>query len=333
MDGSGLSRRQLVRGMGLIAGGGLVAPVAGAALAGPASAAPTPGAPTTGVPEATRGALVAAVAPAVDPAWEYLTIGAYGWVPDVVTGTTVGSNGFYPSDASCFFRHPLELPQGAVVREVSFFAYNASPSTGVSVIVWRQTPPAPYASVTYDFTTPAANAHVVTLTSGLPTIDNTTTAYGLMGYLPTGGTFALQGARVAWSNGLVYTPITPTRVYDSRWSSAGGPVGVLHSGTSRTISVADARNGSGVTQADLVPVGAKAITMNLTVTGTTGGGFLAVTPGGSPGFTASTINWSASGQTLANGGDARLDSSRHLKVFCGGGGSSQFLVDVTGYYL
>ena len=65
----------------------------------------------------------------------------------------------------------------------------------------------------------------------------------------------------------------------------------------------------------------------------TGQGFLAVTPGDAPTYKASTINFAPSTPSLATGALVKLDAGRNVKVFIGGGGSANFLIDITGYYL
>ncbi|MBI4882777.1 MAG: hypothetical protein HY826_01830 [Actinobacteria bacterium] len=131
-----------------------------------------------------------------------------------------------------------------------------------------------------------------------------------------------------------FVPVSPTRVYDSR-AGAPSPTGLLVSGSNRLVSVADGRDGAGaVSVPNLVPAGAKAVTANVTVTGTTGGfGYLAINPGGNTVEGASTINWFGAGQTLANGVTLTLNASREVTVICNGGGSTQFIIDVSGYYL
>jgi hypothetical protein len=129
--------------------------------------------------------------------------------------------------------------------------------------------------------------------------------------------------------------VTPGRVYDSR-SNLPTP-GTLAAPASRTVSVKDRRDlaSGAVVQADFVPAGATAITANVTVAATVGAGFLAVNPGGVTTVGASTINWSAAGQILANGVTLTLGGDRQLNVIAGGSGgaSTQFVIDVTGYYL
>lgn len=126
-----------------------------------------------------------------------------------------------------------------------------------------------------------------------------------------------------------FVALDPARVYDSRW--ADGPLGT---GSTRVVSVKDKRNSSGgLVTPNIVPAGARAITYNLTIADTTLTGYLSCVPGNSSDFSTSSINWSFANALLANGSTVKLDTSRQVKVFCGGGGSSNFIVDVTGYYL
>jgi|CXWL01.1.fsa_nt_gi hypothetical protein len=127
--------------------------------------------------------------------------------------------------------------------------------------------------------------------------------------------------------------LSPGRVYDSR---AAAPLqGSIAGGQNRTISVADKRDTvtGAVTTANFVPAGAVAVTANITVSGTIGAGFLTVNPGGSTVVDSSTINWSGTGQILANGVTLTLSPLRQLTVVAGGGGSTDFVVDISGYYL
>ncbi len=128
----------------------------------------------------------------------------------------------------------------------------------------------------------------------------------------------------------VFHAISPARVYDSRKTFEQ----VISSGQNRTVSVADKRDpGSyAVTVPNVVPVGATAITYNITITGTFNGGFLSVNEGGNTVVAASTINWSATGLTIANGSVGKLDGNRQITVICGPNCSTHFIIDVTGYY-
>ena len=87
-----------------------------------------------------------------------------------------------------------------------------------------------------------------------------------------------------------------------------------------------------VTVPDLVLEGATAIACNITVTDTVGAGFAVVNPGDNASVAASTINWSHSDQTMANGIIVGIDDARRVTVVVGGGGSTDLVVDVTGYF-
>lgn len=129
--------------------------------------------------------------------------------------------------------------------------------------------------------------------------------------------------------------LTPKRVYDSR--AASPAQGTLAAGSNRLVSIKDGRDSVGaVTNLDMVPAGATAITANVTVTATTTAfGYLAINPGGDTVEGASTINWSTPGQTIANGVTLKINSSRQVTVICNGlaGAVTPFIIDVTGYYL
>jgi len=131
------------------------------------------------------------------------------------------------------------------------------------------------------------------------------------------------------SAGAVHA-IDPVRVYDSRL--AAGP---LESGFNRIVRVADGIDvHSGVVNhIDVVEEGAKAVFFNVAITLTTGAGFVLVAPGYATAVTASTVNWTGANQTVVNGSFTTLNSVRNVKVFAGGNGSTEFILDITGYML
>ncbi len=132
--------------------------------------------------------------------------------------------------------------------------------------------------------------------------------------------------------------ISPVRVYDSRLA-VPTPNGKLSTGQNRVVSIKDARNEvtGVVTTADVVPVGAKAIVANLTVTLTEGelGGFLSVVPGDATALSGSSINWSGPDENVANGLTVKIAADRTVKVFCGGVPTprTHFVIDVSGYWM
>jgi hypothetical protein len=128
--------------------------------------------------------------------------------------------------------------------------------------------------------------------------------------------------------------IAPQRAYDSR-IAAYTPNGLLAPNSSRVVSVKDGHNAAGgVSLPDAVPVGATAVEINLTAADPTDRNFLAVAPGDAPATSTSLLNWNLGVTQIANSITVKLDASRQIKVFCGDqAGSTQFIVDVFGYYL
>ena len=123
--------------------------------------------------------------------------------------------------------------------------------------------------------------------------------------------------------------IDPARAYDSRWTG-NTP---MSPGSSRLVSVADRHDLNGtVTGADAVPAGAIAVAYNVTVTRTSGSGYLSVNPGTTSSVGSSSINWFGDNQDIANGLIVGIDDQRRVAVFAGGGGSADFIVDITGYW-
>lgn len=112
--------------------------------------------------------------------------------------------------------------------------------------------------------------------------------------------------------------ITPARVYDSRSASK------LTGGLARLVPIV---GGS-------VPAGAKAVMATLTLTNTDGpSGFLTMTAGNVGSTSASSINWFAAGQNLATTVVSELDSLGRVKMFNNSGSGTDFIIDITGYYL
>lgn len=119
----------------------------------------------------------------------------------------------------------------------------------------------------------------------------------------------------------------PERVYDSRPNSAPNLPndGVISAGQTRTINLLASGTEQFIEDID-------GVMLNLTVTQTVGSGFLSVysaaltTPP-----TISSVNWSATAQTVANLTVSACEFAA-LKVTCGGTGSTHFIIDVLGVY-
>jgi hypothetical protein len=136
--------------------------------------------------------------------------------------------------------------------------------------------------------------------------------------------------------GSVFNPLTGYRAYDSRSEMAPIADGPITTGDSRIIPVKDGRDieTGAINLPNAIPTTATAVTYTVTAADPTSSGFLFVGPGNATEITASSVNWdnNTSG-AIANSGTVQLDTNRQIKVFAGGPGSStQFIIDITGYY-
>ncbi len=148
-----------------------------------------------------------------------------------------------------------------------------------------------------------------------------------IGVEPAGG-----GDPLAWNPdaatftvraGGTYVPLDPFRLLDTRHGT-GGLSGKFASGKPRTF---------GVTGSGGVPVGAIAVTGNLTITGQTSAGYLALGPVVPAAPTFSTMNF-PSGDNRANGVTVALSTLGQLQAtFIGSSGAQTHVIfDITGYF-
>ena len=142
-----------------------------------------------------------------------------------------------------------------------------------------------------------------------------------------GGTMLIAGA----SNNVgasSFSPVVPIRVLDTR---AEGKIGALDgSGDPRTLQVTGTIATEIGTQT-VVPVGATAVAMNVTVVdGEAGnsGGYVTVYPCGTR-PTASNLNFSQ-GQTIPNAVTTAISTSGHVCFYVYG--KANLLADIVGYY-
>ncbi|MEO5680803.1 MAG: hypothetical protein ABIS47_14170 [Acidimicrobiales bacterium] len=121
---------------------------------------------------------------------------------------------------------------------------------------------------------------------------------------------------------VAFHPVAPARILDTRPATQVGPFGSpWGQGVSREVAV---------TGVGGVPSGAQAVALNVTVTGTSAGGYLSVWPAGQSRPVASSLNWSA-GQTIAHAVTAKVGTAGQVAVF-NEAGSAHVVVDVVGYY-
>lgn len=126
--------------------------------------------------------------------------------------------------------------------------------------------------------------------------------------------------------GAAFNAIAPYRCFDSRQF----PLPIPSGGGSIVGPWLDS------TGAVRIPIDAPAVTYNITVTETTGAGFVALYPFGTEFPGVSSVNWSGNGVTVANNGTVRTGEGfgigRHIRALVAGGGSTHVILDITGYY-
>ena len=117
-----------------------------------------------------------------------------------------------------------------------------------------------------------------------------------------------------------YVPIPQKRLLDTRVATPSGPPAPLQPGGRITLDLSN-----------VVPAGTTAVSYNVTATGQTASGYLAVTPGWTTGGT-STLNWTAPQQTIANGYITTVSADRRLDIALTSAGTAHVVFDIIGYF-
>lgn len=253
----------------------------------------------------------------------------------------------------------VELPDGARIKQVAFYGADTYAPADISIQLYRGNVNVPLLlgglntrteALIDSFTTAGVNG--VAAVSGT---DNLAELAGSSTSILTGtnhrfhivrvqitnaaaGAHVLCGVEIRYQvpatteTGTVFHPISPIRAYDSRNPAYPNP-GVLAPNASRVISIKDGHDAAGAVNAlDAVPVGATAITYNITIGAPTGPNFVAVTPGDAASFLASAVNFNGTAD-IANAATVAVDANRQIKVWGGDqAGSAHIIIDVTGYY-
>lgn len=327
---SGLSRRAVF--------GGLGAGIVGAGLLGGARTLAEPpsdtAAMTTGAEPTIRA--LAATPTALKPNLHYVLLCGHDMAPLESPSQYSTLNGrFHFGGTSSGYASVLpNLPTGSVIKELEMYGIRGA-AGAVTLELWKSTVLSGGVALSGQVSTPVA-AGEFTVTLAVDDLQDHTVKSTPFTFIDATAapTTQIYGIRVGCTTSqLAFTPIDPARVYDSRQAAYAPNNGVMARNSNRIVSVKDGRDAAGTIVAPgIVPEGAVAVAINVTVSGPTGPNFLSVVPGNAAAFTASTINWPG-GFDAANGAIVKLDENRQLKLFCGDQtGSTHVIIDVTGYY-
>lgn len=279
--------------------------------------------------------------PAAVPGARWLVVNTWD-AKTVVAGATLATSAkFVYANPAGTLAVPLNLPAGASVWKIDLYGY----STGAATLGWdlngRDITTGVLSALPPATTTVGASGGVHHL--GVPFPGNVVVpgqpwTIIVFSTTPAAG---FTGVIVQYTLPMnVFVPITPARVFDSRCTGAGGKLAV---GAPRTVNVKNAHNPDAstcaVSTANAIPAGATAVSYNLTITNTNSTwGSIDLLPGTSTTITGSSINWTAPGTTLANGGVIKLgtgSAERKITAVMSGPATAtvDFVIDITGYYV
>jgi ELWxxDGT repeat protein len=142
---------------------------------------------------------------------------------------------------------------------------------------------------------------------------------------PTNGTIAAGAGRatatIADSLSQIamgFYTVAPCRLVDTRNPAPGSP---MVGGTPRSFTIVGNC---------LIPLTARAVSLNVTVTAATNNGNVRLFPGGTPAPSTSTVNFTA-GMTRANNAVVSLGTNGDLGVLLAPAGTGHVIIDVNGY--
>jgi hypothetical protein len=307
---------------GLIIGAGAAALAAGAAAVQPAAAKPTSphGSEVITHPRSANGSpITTTIASAPISGYTYRTVSMYDFEPFYAASQkTWGGQGVYTASSGGPLRASVEIPPGALVRDVEYYIYNNSGSpvspdtylyvagTGSLASIGASPSVGSSASITATrATVAAANYGPYPLASRL-LISLTT---------PTDGTVQINGARVGFTQGSGEFGLlsTPYRAYDSRVTG-----GKLAADATRTVTL----------PSSIVVPGTSGVIVNLTAVNGEANGYLKLFSAAAAEPTSSALNFSGSGAAIANGLIVAVSSGRQINIKANQ--NVHFVVDVTG---
>jgi hypothetical protein len=309
---------------GLIFGAGAAALIAGATAVQPAAAKPAGqrGSEVIDNPRSANGSpITTTIASAPISGYTYRTVSWHDFQPTYpASGRTWSSvgGGVYTPDAQDALRAAVEIPPGALVRDVEYYIYNNS---GAAVVPDSYLYVAGYVGIVSIGATASvpSSASITATRAVVPAA--TYGPYPLASRLlvslstPMNGTVQINGARVGFSqgSGAIGLLSSPYRAYDSRVSD-----GKLAAGATRTVTL----------PSSIVVPGTTGVIVNLTAVNGEANGHLKLFSAAAAEPTSSALNFAGSGAAIANGLIVAVSSGRQINIKATH--PVHFIVDVTG---
>jgi hypothetical protein len=254
-------------------------------------------------------------AEALTPGLAYLTIDGAAFFPEnpMAAPRSIGIVPGAATTAGNVLIAAVVLPVGAVLKETAVF-YIASAAPAPQFGMFKKPVNRTYMPLAPLTTLPVGPGFQSNTLTFSESIDGTATY--LADFVGNGITHVICAIRVGYvPPPQAFVPINPVpRVLDTRITG-----GKLTNNEERVVALG-------------VPGFAKAAVINLTVTETELAGFVAVFAANVAWPGNSSINWSTTGQNLANGVITAIDSNGHVKIR-GGVNPTHVVIDVQGYLL
>jgi len=259
------------------------------------------------------------------PGVHYRSWGPFNMLPnDWVSGRSLNSGAYVPLGGG-ELRIDLDLEAGITITEVAFSAINGTASTIVGRVdrfPFSGGTGAEVGSVSFPANNPVADIRGSAVANVVVAEGDAYTAR-----MSCNGSSQWLGFRLGYIPfGFGYTPIAPKRVYDSR--AGNPPLGVTKGPLSNGTRVINLLNGV-VLPNNVKPVG---LLVNLAVVNTSASGFLSLYQNGTPDPGTSSINWFRTNEIVANTTYTGVDASGNAIAKVPANASTDFFIDVVGYY-
>ena len=230
---------------------------------------------------------------------------------------TWGGSGTYSAGTGTALRASIEIPLGALVKDVEYYIYN---NTG-----------SPFVPDTYLYVPGQGTIASIGAAPSIPTgtsITATRVTVSQQGPYPFGsrllvscptpstGLVQVNGARVGFTLGVATTALLPVpiRAYDSR--AAGS---ILGANTTRTITL----------PTTCAPTGASGVLASVTAVQPTAPGVLKVYAAGAAKPVPDTLHFLAGGNPVTSTVPVGISSARQLTIFASA--ATHVFIDVLGY--